>query len=107
MGKITEQNTDIAVGERIVRRYNIIGTHLWVHDVYEPYAGHGTQSIINGVKMGRVGTKRPPANTPLPRIAEYYSDQYHLAYTIIRVAFPKISRYVDLCQGGHIETIEE
>lgn len=87
---MTRINQTATVGSFIVRAFSILGTDRVVCDVFEPWAGHGTQATVDGVRMGRVGTRALPASIDaLPaRSAERLAafDAWHAAQCAEAVA---------------------
>lgn len=117
-GKITKTNQDVMVGDKVVRRYNIIGTRVWIHDVYEPTGplmneqAHSTITTINGRRYGKIGTR--PFNGRIPAgdgrfclPAEHYAAQSIEAQALIRFVYPNIDEYKTCgLNDCEIETLE-
>lgn len=101
----------------LVRRYNILTTKTWVHEVLEVDTDddHGTimhipASQLAGfdtfgaevgidVRMGKLGTRRIPreidaipamTHERVMAVAAWYNIQRALAWTIIMTAFPEL-----------------
>jgi hypothetical protein len=103
------------IGDFRIHRYNIIGTNLWVYDVYEPTAaprigngfGHSTFTSNNMFSeskhawFGKLGTRRlTPELDALPAMSaarseavqKFHNDQYDEAYRLIMEAFPEAAK---------------
>jgi hypothetical protein len=104
----------------IVERYNIIGTRRWVYDAWEPSErngempfSHSTIRTVDGRWMGRIGTRRLPAELEaLPAysseraraVGAFHEAQYEEAYAAIIAAFPAAEHG---CRSmGEIATVE-
>lgn len=81
-----------------VVRYGITGTDLTVYTVWEPYAQHGTSYRLDEANVGRVGTRRLPADLEAltayssersKAVGAWYAAQYDEAYAAIVTAFPE------------------
>ena len=116
MANMGEHNKQVVIAGKVVRRYNIITTKLYVYDVYEKTAGvtgeHSTITTIDGIWYGRVGTRRlTPELDSLPTytversnaVHGFLQQQYDEAYALIHQAFPEsISGRHDI---GDIEVV--
>jgi hypothetical protein len=98
----------VNIGGFTVVRYNIIGTNLFVHEVYEPSPSNGAHfashhSLMSGSTygqpgtLGKVGTRDLPADIDaLPArsderyhaVRAFHQAQYDEAYALILRAFP-------------------
>lgn len=77
----------------------LIGTSTTLAEVWEPMDDHATLQTINGVRMGKVGTNRPPealvANLgPAERreaVAHWYDEQFERAHAAILAERPELA----------------
>jgi hypothetical protein len=89
------------IGDRVVRRSQIIGSRAVYYSVYEPFTAellHSTQMTIGGKRMGQLGSRRLPGTLDaLPPYSEarskavgkFHNEQYALAHKLIVHAFPE------------------
>ena len=117
--------TTVRVGDLWASAYRIIGTPHVVFDCYEPargYESHSSFRTVDGRNMGRVGTRRLPAEIDalpgpytygatdrgaarLAAVNRWHEGQYEECYRAICAAFP------EACDGkrrsGEIEITDE
>ncbi len=89
------------VGDKVVHKYNIIGTRLIVYNAWEPSSvmgKHSTITTIDGKWYGRLGTSQvPPDINALPAgsderikaVRTYFDKEETEAYRIVIEAFPE------------------
>ncbi|MDP2730341.1 MAG: hypothetical protein Q8O55_07655 [Dehalococcoidales bacterium] len=89
------------IGDKVVNKYNIIGTNLVVYNAWEPSSITGKHSSITTVDekwYGKIGTSHvPPALDALPAgsderikaVHAYFEEEYAEAYRLIVEAFPE------------------
>ncbi len=74
------------------------GMGFTVYAAYEDYDGHSTYMHEQGIRMGRIGTRRLPAHLDalearsderLERVGNWHDSQYREAYVLIGEAFPE------------------
>ncbi len=84
-----------------VSKYRIIVTPWQVFDAFERFSGHSSTTRIDGVLMGRVGTRslttelaalKPLSLTRLERIQTWHAAQYEEAYEAIIAEYPEAAR---------------
>lgn len=85
-----------------VMRNRIIGTDTVVWSAWEPYDGHSALTWIDGEKVGRIGTRRLPADLDaLPAYSDeriravraWHEAQYQDAYAAIIATVPWLTGY--------------
>lgn len=98
--------------ETQVTTTGIVGTDFVVFGAWEPFDGHWSSRPIADRSMGRIGTRRLPAELDAleagsddraERIRRWYEDQYAEAYGIIRDAVDPAGWDRSLETGGEIE----
>lgn len=65
-------NATVKIGNKVIRRFNVLTTDRWVYDVWEPYGSHSSLTTIDGEHLGEVSRR------PLPREIEgmkHWSDE--------------------------------
>jgi hypothetical protein len=106
--------------EKAIRRTQIIGSPSVIYTAYEPSVlfarepgeGHSSTMTLDGRAMGKIGTRRLPADLDaLPAysaersraVGEFHRRQYEEAYSLIERAFPEARH--GRRRDGEIETI--
>ena len=81
-----------------ITKTKILGTTITVYAAYEPYAGHSTFTHLNGVRVGRVGSRQLPAELDAlksmstersTRVRAWQAAQYEEAYAAIIAECPE------------------
>lgn len=103
------------IGDKIVQKYNIIGTNLVVYNAWEPSSvmgKHSSITFIEGKCYGQIGHRfMSPEIEALPAgskerieaVQKAYDEQYQEAYRLIVEAFPEAAS--GSRSMGDIETI--
>ena len=88
-------------GNKIVERYQIIGTRMMIYAAWELTEGihgkHSTIQHINGLWYGKIGTRRIDCKLPAftkersDYVMSEYDKQYNEAYKLITDNFPEAS----------------
>lgn len=89
------------IGDKVVHKYNIIGTNLVVYNAWEPSSVMGKHSSITFIDSkcyGQIGHRHmPPETEALPAgteervnaVTQNYREQDEEAYRVIIEAFPE------------------
>ncbi len=97
------ENKTVQVGDKVVKRVNIIGTQMYVYSAWErsSYTGnHSSVTTIDGQCYGEVPSRRPtPELEALPamsreryeRVSRYQDRNQSEAYGLIREGFVESS----------------